>query len=101
MTEEERYVYWKNQIQEQKDSDLSINAFCKKQKIGYSTFYNWSRKVKERFNTAFLEIKDTEVPENRELKLSCGNIELRINNNLPLEDLSKLIKALDQASRMT
>ena len=59
MTEEERYVYWKNQIQEQKDSDLSINAFCKKQKIGYSTFYNWSRKVKERFNTAFLEIKDT------------------------------------------
>ena len=28
MTEEERYVYWKNQIQEQKDSDLSINAFC-------------------------------------------------------------------------
>ena len=100
MTEDERYVYWKNQIQEQKDSNLSIKAFCKKQKIGYSTFYNWSRKVKQRFNTAFLEIKEVEAPENRQMKLACGNIELRISNGLSLEDLSKLIKALDQASRM-
>ena len=45
MNQSEKHQKWPNTIQEQKQSQLSIKAFCQQNKISYQTFYYWSKQI--------------------------------------------------------
>lgn len=110
MADTQKFNYWQGISRQQKESGLSINAFCKKNKIGYSTFYAWRRKLSERFESGFVEVKDALPTEDaprineivdKSINLGCGNITIRVTPNLSVTELSQVIKALNLAAEAT
>ena len=101
MTRSQTAEYWKNKMEEHRASGLSYNAFCRQEKLAYSTFYSWRIKLQKGFESRFREIKEEEKPKNGQLRLACGDIELRIDQGLDPRELSRLIQALHLASQIT
>lgn len=83
--------------QEQINSGLSVQKFCKQKGIPYSTFQYWKyrRGKPKKIVPQFLTVS---VPE----KVAPANFEIQIGNDLsiflptntPLENLAKLIKLI-------
>ena len=53
----DRERYWRGLIRDQKASGLSISAFCRERKVPAASFFNWRRKLAERFDP--VEREDT------------------------------------------
>lgn len=107
MADTKKLSYWQDISRQQKKSGLSINAFCKKNKIGYSTFYAWRRKLSQRFESGFVEVKDNQPADKAQpvneaalkpIDLGCGDINIRVNADLGPSKLSQVIKALYYAA---
>ncbi|MEE4351335.1 MAG: transposase [Desulfatiglans sp.] len=47
MTREERSAYWRNLVDQQKESGLSGAAFCREHHINAQRFYHWRRRFNE------------------------------------------------------
>jgi len=45
---EERERFWREAIQEQKASGLSISAFCRERGVSEASFFSWRRKLTRR-----------------------------------------------------
>jgi len=41
------YLKWQQRLENQKESDLSINDFCLQEGISKSTFYRWADRLRE------------------------------------------------------
>ncbi len=45
MTHEEKYNLWHERFQRQKESGLTITAWCEQNQIAQSQFYYWQKKI--------------------------------------------------------
>ncbi len=45
MDHEEKYNLWHERFQQQKESNLTITAWCKQNQIAQSQFYYWRKKI--------------------------------------------------------
>ncbi|HCE1977262.1 TPA: hypothetical protein NGS68_000528 [Vibrio parahaemolyticus] len=45
MTREDKTQLWQERLQHQKDSDLTIAAWCEQHQIAQSQFYYWQKKL--------------------------------------------------------
>lgn len=44
----EKEHFWRNTLQEQADSGLSVRAFCIRENLSEASFYAWRREIQER-----------------------------------------------------
>jgi hypothetical protein len=64
---------WREIVRRQQDSGLSIVRFCRENRLVYSTFYAWKRRLAEP-SRAFVEARLVESPT------LAGRIQIRLRN---------------------
>jgi hypothetical protein len=82
MTKKERLTYWKQVVDEQTLSGLSVSSFCLHHNLKASQFYRWRRKFKSQnapgSSDGFIEL----IPS---LKDSSSGIRIRLFHELCIE----------------
>lgn len=81
MPRKERESYWRNLIEQQSASSLSIAAFCRKNNINQWGFYRWRRRLDGQDHRAFVRLK---VPAPI-VNPSNGRLRIRVNDTLSIE----------------
>ena len=61
MTTEERYAHWREVVEKQKTSGLSIAEYCRNQQIRSNVFYAWRRRIQKRqvVKPGFIELRSS------------------------------------------
>jgi transposase-like protein len=90
-TKESKLEFWKKLISELKDSNLTINQFCKKHHISASTLYKWKNTIqghkkigvsKKKTSPNDLTSSFIEIPVKKQNHSSQGNINIIFPNGL-------------------
>ena len=103
----ERRQFWQMVIETWQDSGMSVNKFCKAERLSEGTFYSWRKRLYGRHSqrkeqsssspSAFIEVA---MPKSDhaalELLLSSGHT-LRISTTADSKTLSNVISVLCQA----
>lgn len=106
-----RVSEWKGLIQEQKESGMTIRAWCKQNGFRENTYYYWLKIIRAEAieqvetNAALLRIEPNELPEGKgEPQTKTERIMVRINDaviefpqKIPVEQIASFIKALNHA----
>ncbi len=106
-----RISEWKGLIQEQKQSGLSIKAWCEQNGFRENAFYYWLKIIRAETieqaekNAALLRIEPAELPEGKvEPQTSTEKIVVRVNDavielplEMPVEQIAAFVKALNHA----
>ncbi|MCK9363525.1 MAG: hypothetical protein M0P74_08000 [Syntrophales bacterium] len=79
MTKEERHAQWREIIEGQRTSGMTIAAYCRENQIPTTSFYTIRRRLKEReaVTGGFLELKTARL-----VPPASSGIHLRFGNNL-------------------
>jgi len=96
--------FWREVLERQAASGLSVRAFCRREKLTESAFYAWRRTVAER-NTevgptrhaAFVPMTVIEQSERQasiEIELAGGRV-LRLPSTISVEWLAELVHGLE------
>ena len=94
---EEIQNQWKEKIQNQRQSGLSMASWCKKNDISITTFYYWRDKLlpKSVNRATFVELQDTqEAPEASGITIECQNFLIRLNKQFDPTTLQNCLKVL-------
>ena len=98
----DRAVYWKNQINNWRTSELSQKQFCQRESLAFSTFCYWKRKIERGTNPAveFYPLTlapSTAIPESTGLLLLVcqKRFAVEIKENFSLTALTQLVSALE------
>lgn len=106
-----RVSEWKGLIQEQKESGMTIRAWCEQNGFRENTYYYWLKIIRAEAieqvekNAALLRIEPNELPEGKgEPQTKTERIMVRINDaviefplEIPVEQIAAFIKALNHA----
>lgn len=106
-----RVSEWKGLIQEQKESGMTIRAWCEQNGFRENTYYYWLKIIRAEAieqvekNAALLRIEPNELPEGKcEPQTKTERIMVRINDaviefpqKIPVEQIAAFIKALNHA----
>jgi len=82
MTKEERHAHWREIIEGQRTSGMTISAYCREPQIPTTSFYTIRRRLKEReaITGGFLELKTARL-----VAPASSGIHLCFGNNLYVE----------------
>lgn len=106
-----RVSEWKGLIQEQKESGMTIRAWCEQNGFRENTYYYWLKIIRAEAieqvetNAALLRIEPNELPEGKgEPQTKTERIMVRINDaviefplEIPVEQIAAFIRALNHA----
>ena len=106
-----RVSEWKGLIQEQKESGMTIRAWCEQNGFRENTYYYWLKIIRAKAieqvetNAALLRIEPNELPEGKgEPQTKTERIMVRINDaviefplEIPVEQIAAFIRALNHA----
>ena len=106
-----RVSEWKGLIQEQKESGMTIRAWCEQNGFRENTYYYWLKIIRAEAieqvekNAALLRIELNELPEGKgEPQTKTERIMVRINDaviefplEIPVEQIAAFIRALNHA----
>ena len=106
-----RVSEWKGLIQEQKESGMTIRAWCEQNGFRENTYYYWLKIIRAEAieqvekNAALLRIEPNELPEGKgEPQTKPERIMVRINDavidfplEIPVEQIAAFIRALNHA----
>lgn len=83
MTIEERYVHWREVIEAQKTSGLSIAEYCRKQQIRTNIFYAWRRRIQKRQmdRHGFIELRSSVSGTDTGIRIVSGNLFIEVQRN--------------------
>jgi len=90
----EKEDFWRESVSVWEKSGLSARQFCTEEGLGYQTFLSWKKRFLED-SDCFVELEEKELTH---IEFSCGDISLRVSEDLGSSALSNLILALHQAS---
>ena len=95
-TSEERKLKWKERIDEQRRSGLSVDKWCTQQQVNSATFYYWKDKL---FPKQLQKSDFTEMPLQRSsaISLQAPGLHVRIGSDCSLQlrkDLFALFERL-------
>jgi len=112
----EREAFWRDVVARFRTSELSVRAFCRREKLVETAFYFWRRTLAERdgklptksrptskraARPAFLPVTirhDASLPTSGlTLELRGGGV-LRFSDTMPVERVAELIRALEAAT---
>ena len=106
-----RVSEWKGLIQEQKESGMTIRAWCEQNGFRENTYYYWLKIIRAEAieqvekNAALLRVEPNELPEGKgEPQTKTERIMVRINDaviefplEIPVEQIAAFIRALNHA----
>lgn len=87
---------WRQLVADQCDSGLSVEAFCRREGLGVSTFFAWRRRLVSGPRPAFVEVTAAAVAaevEPIELMLALG-IVVRVRSGFDAVLLRQVVEAL-------
>lgn len=89
---------WKNQVDNYIKSGLSINGYCRENKLAPSTFYYWLKKIRNPSEENPKKLVKLAVPikTNEKMKLYYNDITLEFPMGFSTDKISKLISALKE-----
>lgn len=103
-------AFWRDVVQRQAASGVSVRAFCRQEQLVESAFYAWRRTIAQRDGQAsqakvlkptsaptFIPAVVTDLPAREasiELELAAGRM-LRLPASISVERLAQLIEALE------
>ena len=98
-----REWYWREVIERQPESGLSIRAFCRRSGIREWTFYSWRRKLRDRegageAEVTFLPVRVTEParPGGASIEIVLpGDRRVRVSAPVDREALREVLAALE------
>lgn len=88
---------WKRLIERQRESGLSIAAFCKQNNLTASNFYKYRNKLeKDNLSPPFVKalVVNAKPVAATQIRLTYREVRLTINDNCPPNWLADFIKAL-------
>jgi hypothetical protein len=79
------YLYWQERLASRKASDLSIGEFCADEDISRSTFYRWTKRLKDGIPEALKEEKtlslaDIAEPKFLPVSVTASPVEIQLPN---------------------
>lgn len=103
-----RMQQWANIIRNQKESGLTIDAFCEANNISKNRFFYWQKKIRETAIQAvgnrFVEVttpvnnhSDEFFPKSGCIGISLNDAVLTVDNNVSTELLARVIGVLKNA----
>ena len=83
MTIEERYAHWREVIETQETSGLSIADYCRNQDIRANVFYAWRRRISKRQmdKQGFIEIHSSVSGTGTGIRIVSGNLCIEVQRN--------------------
>lgn len=105
LTQNEKYKYWYLKIKECKESNLSVQEFCKNNNINQSTYYKYQQKIKailcnkidnentQKREVAFIPVKN-QTGNGDKIIIMKGSIKIEIDHNTPFSSIEPLLKSL-------
>jgi hypothetical protein len=102
---EKKRQWWRERLEEQKQSDLSMAQFCREQNISYNNMQRWKAVFlaeieKNHRSSTFLELvtlPKTEM-EAQAFDLTCGSCQLKVSADLEADHLTRIIVAMNRAA---
>lgn len=88
---------WKEIIEQQKASDLTIIDFCEQNDINLKTFYNRRAKLglsPEKAKPAFIKAKSVTINKSAGLSLTLGDATLSLPRDTSPQWIAELLKAM-------
>ena len=83
MTIEERYAHWREVIETQKTSGLSIADYCRNQHIRSNVFCAWRRRIQKRQmdKQGFIELRSSVLGMDTGIRIVSGNLCIEVQRN--------------------
>ena len=83
MTIEERYAHWREVIETQKNSGLSIADYCRTRDIRTNVFYAWRRRIQKRQmdKQGFIELRSSVSGPDTGIRIGFGNLCIEVQRN--------------------
>jgi len=92
---EEKRAWWREQVEAQQSSGLSVMKFSKEKGLKYAALLRWCREFSSvESEGGFQELKDS----GNEFDLSCGRFRVTVPADLGEMQLAKIISALNRAA---
>ena len=99
----ERAGFWRELIEAQAASGLSIDAYCRRRGVSTASFYAWRRRLVEQATPRFLPVRVAEVVASDEPSVPRPAVELeradgiriRVFDGARRETISDVLAALD------
>lgn len=87
---EKQMKYWRNQIEKRKNSGMTVNEYCKTNKISRTQYYCWQRKINacdnEDDKSTFVKLDMEELKASDDSEKECNEISASIYwNNLRID----------------
>ena len=97
MTIEERYAHWREVIEEQKSSGLSIADYCRSRNIRSSYFYSWRRRIQKRqmSGSGFLELRSSVSGPDTGIRIGFGNLCIEVQRNFDPITLRSVLACIE------
>ncbi|HOE76571.1 MAG: hypothetical protein GYA67_14105 [Smithella sp.] len=99
MTIEERYAHWRDVIETQKTSGLSIAAYCRNQQIRSNDFYAWRRRISKRQTArqGFLELSPSVISSSDTgFRIILGNLCIEVQRHFDPATLRTVVACLSR-----
>lgn len=101
-----RAEFWQQALQQFTDSKLSVADFCSQNGLSVQSFYQWKRKLQPSVRSSASAvvpvriIPDTPVPSPQMIQIMTpSGFAIRVDSSLPPTQLTRLIAAVEAASR--
>ena len=96
----ERERFWREVVEDQRSSGLSIRAYCEQIGVSQPSFYAWRRRLEGRWGPSFLpvEVAEAEPQVRQESKLEivlAGDRTIRVSGGTDLELLAEVVRVLE------
>ena len=97
MTIEERYAHWREVIETQKTSGLSIADYCRSRDIRTNVFYAWRRRIQKRQmdQQGFIELRSSVSGMDTGIRIVSGNLCIEVQRNFDPTTLRSVVACIE------
>ena len=83
MTIEERHAHWREVLETQKTSGLSIADYCRSRDMRTNVFYAWRRRIQKRQmpGSGFVELQSLVSDNDTGIRIVSGNLCIEVQRN--------------------
>ena len=96
MTIEERHAHWREVLETQKTSGLSIADYCRSRDIRTNVFYAWRRRIQKRQmpGSGFVELQSLVSDNDTGIRIVSGNLCIEVQRNFDPTTLRSVVACL-------
>ncbi|HRS97562.1 MAG TPA: hypothetical protein P5040_05200 [Smithella sp.] len=96
MTIEERYAHWREVIETQKTSGISIADYCRSRDMRTNVFYAWRRRISkcQMDKQGFIELRSPVSGMNTGIRIVSGNLCIEVQRNFDPSVLRTVLACL-------